>query len=51
MAAGGAVHARLQAQGWGLVGLAEGLAALGLAVGGAAPPVVAMMPVSWGREC
>ena len=49
MAAGGAVNARLQAQGWGLVGLAEGLAALGLAVGGAAPPVVAMMPVSWAR--
>ena len=49
MAAGGAVNARLQAQGWGLVGLAEGLAALGLAVGAAAPPVVAMMPVSWGR--
>jgi hypothetical protein len=37
------------AEGWGLVGLAEGLAALGLAVGAAAPPVVAMMPVSWGR--
>jgi len=49
MAAGGGVNARLQAQGWGLVGLAEGLAALGLAVGAAAPPVVAMMPVSWGR--
>ena len=49
MAAGSAVNARLQAQGWGLVGLAEGLAALGLAVGTAAPPVVAMMPISWGR--
>ena len=49
MAAGGAVNARLQAQGWGLVGLAEGLAALGLAVGAGAPPLVAMMPVSWGR--
>jgi len=49
MAAGGAVNTRLQAQGWGLVGLAEGLAALGLAVGAAAPPVVAMMPISWGR--
>ena len=49
MAAGGAVNTRLQAQGWGLVGLAEGLAALGLAVGAASPPVVAMMPVSWGR--
>jgi len=49
MAAGGAVNTRLQAQGWGLVGLAEGLAALGLVVGAAAPPVVAMMPVSWGR--
>ena len=49
MAAGGAVNARMQARGWGLVGLAEGLAALGLAVGAASPPVVAMMPVSWGR--
>jgi hypothetical protein len=49
MAAGGAVNTRLQAQGWGLVGLAEGLAALGLVVGAAAPPVVAMMPVSWVR--
>ena len=49
MAAGGAVNTRLQAQGWGLVGLAEGLAALGLAVGAGAPPVVAMMPVSWAR--
>ena len=49
MAAGGAVNARLQAKGWGLVGLAEGLAALGLAVGAGAPPVVAMMPVSWAR--
>ena len=49
MAAGGAVNARLQAQGWGLVGVAEGLAALGLAVGAGAPPVVAMMPISWGR--
>ena len=49
MAAGGAVNARLQAQGWGLVGLAEGLAALGLAVGAGAPPLVAMMPVLGAR--
>ena len=49
MAAGGGVNARLQASGWGLIGLAEGLAALGLAVGAGAPPVVAMMPISWGR--
>ena len=49
MAAGGAVNERLRSQGWGLVGLAEGLAALGLAVGAGAPPVMAMMPVSWGR--
>ena len=49
MAAGGAVHARLQAAGWGLIGRAEGLAALGLAVGPSAPPVVAMLPVSWAR--
>jgi len=48
MAAGSAVQSRWKAQGWGLVGLAEGLAALGLAVGAGAPPVVAMMPVSWG---
>ena len=49
MAAGSAVQSRWKAQGWGLVGLAEGLAALGLAVGAGAPPLVAMMPVSWGR--
>ena len=34
MAAGGAGHARVGAQGWGLIGLSEGLAALGMAVGG-----------------
>eukprot|EP00964_Phaeocystis_antarctica_P139359 scaffold104135_cov65-Phaeocystis_antarctica.AAC.1 len=49
MAAGGTVNARLQKTGWALVGLAEGLTALGLAVGAGAPPVVAMMPVSWAR--
>ena len=48
MAAGSAVQSRWKAQGWGLVGLAEGLTALGLAVGAGAPPVLAMMPVSWG---
>ena len=50
MAAGGAVNARLQAQGWGSGGPGGG--AGGAGAGGwrcAAPPVVAMMPVSWAR--
>ena len=33
--------ARLEASGWGLIALAQGLAALGLAVGTGAPSVVA----------
>merc|ERR1711995_196316 len=49
MASGEGVNARLQAQGWGLIGLAQGLAALGAAVGFGSPAVVALMPVSWGR--
>ena len=48
MAAGGAVNARLQAQGWGLVGLARGWRRWGWRWRGRAA-VVAMMPVSWGR--
>ena len=48
MAAGGGVNARLKLQGWGLVGLAQGLAALALAVAGG-PAVVSVMPISWER--
>ena len=48
MAAGGGISARLKLQGWGLVGLAQGLAALALAVAGGSA-TVSMMPVSWER--
>ena len=48
MAAGGGISARLKLQGWGQVGLAQGLAALALAVAGG-PAVVSVMPISWER--
>jgi hypothetical protein len=43
------VRARLQASGWCLIGLAQGLAALGATLGARTPSVVALMPVAWGR--
>ena len=49
MAAGGGVNARLTAAGFGLVGLAQGLAALGWAVAAGGPAVVAVVPVNWRR--
>jgi acyl transferase domain-containing protein len=47
MAAGGAVHARLQTLGFGLVGLAEGLSALHAASSPASPSVLAVVPAQW----
>jgi len=49
MAAGGGVNARLTAAGFGLIGLAQGLAALGWAVAAGGPAVMAVLPVSWRR--
>ena len=48
MAAGGAVHARLQASGFDLIGLSEGLAALQVAVEGqCGVSVLAVVPARW----
>ena len=49
MAASGGVNARLTAAGFGLIGLAQGLAALGWAVAAGGPAVVAVVPVNWRR--
>ena len=48
MAAGGAVHARLQASGFDLIGLAEGLAALQVATCTPGASVLAVVPARWG---
>ena len=48
MAAGGGVNARLKALGFGLIGLAQGLAALA-SVTSEAAAVVAMVPAVWPR--
>ena len=48
MAAGGAVHARLQASGFDLIGLAEGLAALQVATAQRGASVLAVVPARWG---
>ena len=48
MAAGSAVHSRLVASGFDLIGLSEGLAALGAAVDQQGCPVLAVVPARWG---
>ena len=47
MAAGSAVHGRLEASGFGLIGLSDGLAALDVAVGKQSQAVLGVMPVQW----
>ena len=49
MASGSGVSARLQAFGIGMIGPAQGLAALNSAVGMGGPAVLALMPVAWSR--
>ena len=48
-AAGVRLAARAAASGFGLIGLAQGLAALGSATRHGAPPVLSMLPMVWSR--